>query len=109
MNYQSDQKVVSKMDFYKTQSWKRKRAKILRRDGYECLNCKRYGKNRTANTVHHCHPLKERPDLRLASWNLISLCAECHGKMHDRETDKLTKLGEFWREKVTPHPSSTVE
>lgn len=90
------------MNFYKSKPWKIKREKILRLDQYECRNCKRYGKNRIANTVHHCNPLLEYPELRLESWNLISLCGVCHGKMHDRENDVLTELGEFWREKVTP-------
>jgi len=90
------------MSFYKTKQWRSKREKILRRDQYECRNCKRYGKNRTATTVHHCNPLLERPEWRLESWNLLSLCGICHGMMHDRDNDVLTPLGEFWREKVTP-------
>ena len=46
------------------------------------------------------NPLSERPDLRLESWNLLSLCNKCHDKMHDRNSDQLTKLGEQWREKA---------
>lgn len=48
------------------------------------------------------HPFRERSDLRLTNWNLISFCAKCHGKMHNRETDELTPLGERWREKAMP-------
>lgn len=90
------------MSFYKTKSWRSKRIKILKRDEYECRECKRYGKSRQATTVHHCNPLNERPDLRLTTWNLLSLCGICHDKMHDRTNDNLTNLGEYWREKVTP-------
>lgn len=90
------------MNFYKSKPWKIKREKILRRDQYECRNCKRYGKNRIANTVHHCNQLLEHPEWRLTNWNLISLCGACHDKMHDRENGVLTELGEYWRDKVTP-------
>jgi 5-methylcytosine-specific restriction enzyme A len=89
-------------NFYKTQRWKSKREKVLRRDEYACRECKRYGKFTNATTVHHMHPLSDRPDIRLESWNLLSLCGHCHDKMHDRITDKLTKLGEIWREKAIP-------
>ena len=90
-------------NFYKSKQWKTKRQVIMRRDKYECLECKRYGKSRTATTVHHCYPLREYPQYRLESWNLLSLCAKCHEKMHDRNTDVLTTLGEYWREKVSPY------
>lgn len=88
------------MNFYKTKAWRSKRVKILRRDQYECRECKRYGNSRTATTVHHCNPLEEQPDLRLTTWNLLSLCDTCHDKMHDRVNNKLTELGEQWRVKA---------
>ena len=84
---------------YKTRRWLSKRAKILKRDEYRCQECKRYGKNKEAQTVHHANPLRERPEIWLESWNLISLCNRCHEKMHDRITDELTMLGEEWRER----------
>lgn len=87
-------------NFYKTTAWRKKRPRILRRDEYRCQECKRYGKNREAQTVHHINPLRERPDLKLVSWNLVSLCNKCHEKMHDRITDELTALGEQWRGRV---------
>ncbi|RDV26279.1 HNH endonuclease [Lysinibacillus capsici] len=88
-------------NFYKTKVWRSKRKKILRRDNYECQECRRYGKSRPATTVHHCNPLETHPQWRLESWNLLSLCSACHDKMHDRNKDVLTTLGEYWREKVT--------
>ncbi|MBD8028159.1 HNH endonuclease [Ureibacillus sp. Re31] len=90
------------MNFYKSKPWKRKRITVLKRDEYQCRECKRYGKNREATTVHHCNPLETHPKYRLESWNLVSLCAKCHDAMHDRSNDVLTALGEYWREKVTP-------
>ncbi|MEK5429699.1 HNH endonuclease [Lysinibacillus sp. FSL R7-0073] len=89
------------MNFYKLKIWKNKRVKVLKRDSYECQECKRYGRNRTATTVHHCNPLETHPQWRLESWNLLSLCTTCHDKMHDRNNNVLTTLGEYWRERVT--------
>lgn len=69
-------------EFYKTKAWERKRARILRRDGYLCQNCKRYGRMRPATTVHHILHYEDRPDLALTDSNLISLCDACHNKSH---------------------------
>lgn len=90
--------------FYKTNKWKAKREKILKRDSFLCLECKRFGRTKAATTVHHANPLEHWPELALINWNLVSLCGVCHDKMHNRITDELTELGEFWRNKVTPPP-----
>ncbi|KEZ51341.1 HNH endonuclease [Metabacillus indicus] len=86
--------------FYKSSTWECKRIRILKRDLYECRECKRYGKKTAASTVHHINPLLDKPELRLATWNLLSLCNRCHDKMHDRTTDRLTTLGEWWVERA---------
>lgn len=70
------------MDFHQTPAWARKRASILRRDGYRCQLCRRYGKAVPAVTVHHIEPVELRPDLALVDSNLISLCAACHNRQH---------------------------
>lgn len=88
------------MSFYKSRRWERKRGVILRRDNYECRECRRYGRTTQANTVHHVHPLEQRPDLALDDRNLISLCETCHNAMHDRHTGELTALGRQWAERV---------
>lgn len=93
--------------FYLTTKWKKKRAKILRRDQYQCQECKRYGKATQATTVHHIHPLTARPDLRLTSWNLLSLCNTCHDRMHDRNTDELTDRGKRWVDKTRTRTMDT--
>lgn len=85
---------------YKSKKWRRKRENILKRDEYMCRECKRYGKNTAATTVHHANPLLIRPELGLESWNLISLCNMCHDMMHDRTSNNLTELGEQWRDRV---------
>lgn len=86
--------------FYKSIRWERKRETVLRRDEYLCRECRRYNKRTPANTVHHIIPLlwclMYKPAWALESWNLISLCEECHGRMHNRNNDTLTELGLQW-------------
>ena len=69
-------------DFYKSRAWAKKRAAVLKRDGYRCQRCKRYGRITQATTVHHVLHLEDRPDLALTGTNLISLCASCHAAEH---------------------------
>jgi len=78
---------------YQSKRWEKKRAKILRRDKYVCQLSKRYGKLRQANTVHHIFPVELFPEYQWEDWNLISLCAEEHNSLHDRETHQLTAKG----------------
>lgn len=89
-------------NFYKKKKWKKKREVILKRDNYLCRECKRYGKATQATTVHHVLPLERRPELKLNSANLISLCDTCHNKMHDRYTNELTDKGKQWAERISP-------
>ena len=81
------------MDFYHGSRWEKKRARILRRDGYMCRMSKRYGKRREADTVHHIFPAEQYPEYRFEDWNLISLCQAEHNRMHDRATHELTEYG----------------
>lgn len=74
-------KMISE-DFYRSKRWKIKRAAVLRRDGYLCQMCLRYGRRRDAVTVHHIKHLEDDPTLALTDSNLISLCSACHNKMH---------------------------
>lgn len=79
--------MMSEAEFLNTQRWKRKRAKILKRDGYLCQECKRYGRRKggepvPAVLVHHIQHYEEHPELALADDNLVSLCEGCHNKMH---------------------------
>ncbi|MED4016988.1 HNH endonuclease [Sutcliffiella cohnii] len=66
------------------------------------MECARYGKNVDASVCHHCHPFLDYPELRLTNWNLICLCYKCHELMHDRLSDTLTDLGEYWKRRVIP-------
>ena len=96
------------MNFYKTAKWESKRENVLRRDEYMCRECRRYGMTTPATTVHHILPLEQRPDLKLNSQNLISLCEQCHNKMHDRGNDNLTELGKQWVDRVFKNTETMI-
>lgn len=78
---------------YKCKRWLKTRQHILRRDGYRCQEYKRYGRAVAATIVHHIYPVEEYPELAYEAWNLVSLSAEKHNAMHDRDTHKITALG----------------
>lgn len=78
---------------YKSKRWIHKRQTILKRDKYQCQLSKRYGKIRQAEVVHHIFPVADYPEYQWENWNLISITAEEHNKLHDRNTGKLTKEG----------------
>lgn len=81
------------INFYKTKRWERLRRAVLARDGYKCKESARYGKSIQASTVHHIFPRDEYPQYQWEEWNLISLSAEEHNTMHDRNTGALTDKG----------------
>lgn len=86
--------------FYKSKQWKRKREIILRRDEYQCQECRRYGKVTPATTVHHIFPLEIYPELKLVNDNLISLCNKCHESMHNRITGEMTEKAISWQNRM---------
>lgn len=85
--------------FYKDKRWVSRRLKMLKHDSYECQNCKRFYRTREAKVIHHIYFYEDYPMLGLLKWNLVSLCNECHNRMHDRINDKATRLGLEWQEK----------
>lgn len=81
--------------FYGSKKWKKARERALRRDEYQCQDCKRYGKITAAEHVHHIKPLEdctaaEAIDLS----NLVSLCRDCHNKRHPEKARKATTEAE---------------
>ena len=63
--------------------------RVLARDGYTCQNC-----GEAADHAHHVVPIS-LGGRDLAS-NMISLCSDCHGKVHNRDLTRhaaLTKAG----------------
>ena len=79
-------------NFYKNNKWVVKREKILKRDKYECQNCRRYFRSKEAKTVHHIYFFEDYSELGLVNWNLISLCNVCQKKIKKSMTDEATKL-----------------
>ena len=75
---------------YTAERWKRKRAAILRRDGYRCAWCKRYGRAVPAKIVHHLKEADEYPELAYTDSNLVSLCQACHNKAHPEKARAAT-------------------
>ena len=74
---------------YDQPRWKRKRAGILRRDGYACRYCKRFGRMREATEVHHIKPVDEFPELAFDDANLVSLCHACHNAQHPEKATQM--------------------
>ena len=92
----------SAIQFYKSTAWKKKRAEVLELDHHECQICKSHGRYTRATTVHHVKHLKDRTDLALSIWDgnqrqLISVCNECHNKLHPEKQLKIKR-----KEPITP-------
>ena len=75
--------------FYKSKRWQEVRKQVLKLDHNECQICKSKGKLTKAYLVHHIYELKDFPEYKDSIYvngkrNLISVCFECHEKIHDR-------------------------
>ena len=68
--------------FYKSRAWVAARQRTLTRDNHLCQECLRQGRITQADTVHHKVELKQDWSKRLQLDNLVSLCAECHNRLH---------------------------
>lgn len=90
---------------YKSKRWKTLRAGILRRDGYQCRECRRYGKVVQAETAHHVYPVAFYSQWTWDTWNLVALCSGCHRAMHNPD-GSLTDKGLAWCRRVSPPPGS---
>ena len=85
--------VMTAEQLFNSKRWQTLRAQVLRRDQYLDQILLRYGKRRTANTVHHIFPREAFPEYTFEPWNLISLTMETHNRLHDREGHYLTADG----------------
>ena len=94
--------------FLHSAKWKRKRDSILRRDDYTCQLCKRYGKMKSAHSVHHIFPWEFYPEYIYENWNLISLCKDCHNRMHDRTSHAITEEGRRLQKKVWKNTKKVI-
>lgn len=55
---------------------------VIKRAGYLCERCKRYGRKVPAKVAHHKIPITERPDLAYKISNGEALCDACHNREH---------------------------
>ena len=60
------------------------REKVLRQAGYQCQECKRYGKTTAATHAHHIKPRSDYPELQYVVNNGMALCTSCHNKLEPR-------------------------
>lgn len=70
--------------FYKSRAWVAARRRALMRDNYLCQECLKQRRITRADIVHHKIELKEDWSKRLRLDNLVSLCAECHNRIHSK-------------------------
>lgn len=93
-------------DFYVWGKWKAKRHEILDRDKNECQECKKRGKYRAAELVHHVKHLRDHPELALSDTyidpdgkehrQLISVCKDCHETVCHPERLRRKEKKKFW-------------
>ncbi|WP_430534459.1 HNH endonuclease [Listeria rocourtiae] len=79
--------------FYKSKEWRNVREQVLKRDNFECQECKRQGRVSTDKRldVDHILELEYYPELALVLDNLETLDFECHNKKHNRFIKKENK------------------
>jgi 5-methylcytosine-specific restriction enzyme A len=77
--------------FYKCREWRSLRLEALERDNNECQECKRKGKYKRAQNVHHLVEVKDRPDLALTLDNLECVCIPCHNAIHEKRLKNDTR------------------
>ena len=72
--------------FYKSKAWRQLRNYVMERDHHLCQLCLKEGNIVDATVVHHIVPVRDDWSLRLKENNLISICDECHNKIHKKYT-----------------------
>lgn len=75
-------------NYYSNARHREWREKVLRRAGYLCEECKRYGRTDKkgspvrATTAHHIKHREDYPELQYDVRNGQALCEACHNKAH---------------------------
>ena len=81
-------------NYYSNARHREWREKVLRRAGYLCEECKRYGRTGPdglpvrATTAHHIKHRDEYPELQYVLSNGRALCEKCHNKAHPEKGKK---------------------
>ena len=85
-------------DHYSNARHRQWREAVLKRAGYLCEECKRYGRTDkrglpvAATTAHHIKHRDEYPELQYDVTNGRALCESCHNKAHPEKG----KNGRYW-------------
>jgi len=72
-------KSKERVKFQNSKQWKEIRAKCFERDNSTCQMC---GSSNTTIECHHIKQWSEYPEERLSLSNLITLCFDCHKRVH---------------------------
>lgn len=64
--------------------WRQRRLLILNRDAFVCRGC---GEHDLPLHVHHTGYIRGRAPWAYPSHMLITLCAPCHHRLHDKPTE----------------------
>ena len=95
-----DVDIMKRDTYYDSAAHRRWRELVLRRAGYLCEECKRYGRTDKdglpvrATTAHHIKHRDEYPELALDLNNGRALCEACHNKAHP---EKGGARGHYWQ------------
>lgn len=68
--------------FYKSAAWFKIRGRVLKRDGYRCVNCGGSVRAKGAGRVDHILPRRKFPEQALHMPNLRTLCVKCDNARH---------------------------
>lgn len=86
--------------FYWSKEWRKLRKEAIKRDKGECQHCKAKGIYTKGTEIHHIKEVKDHPGLALELANLLTLCKECHNKVHDKghNMNTLSNVTTFFNE-----------
>jgi len=76
---------------YQNPQWKELYKMVLERDGYKCKLCK----NTKKLHLHHTLPVCLYPELILEPEYIITVCSECHKKLHKTRYLRADTIEEF--------------
>jgi len=79
--------------YFHSREWNKKREEILKRDNHLCQVCKKGA----AEQVHHL--TYERMGRELSE-DLLSVCTNCHKKLHDEEKEKLKEINQSYMKAI---------
>lgn len=94
-------------DYLKSDTWKRIRTYVYRRDGYKCRLCGEQGRLTAHHLTYDQSILFADPTTKLGKKklrDLVSLCDSCHTAVHKDDDGEFIHLGSNLRELLLPVP-----